>query len=153
VAAAVVVVAAAEAAVDSAAVVASAAAEAVVLVVAAVSLFAAGAAGAGVAASATASASMEPAATGATAGAGRFARIIDRLARSGTTKNRRVGQSARLFLFLGLYGCFAALATATLDRDLGQDRHRDFFRRNRAEIEAGRRLDAIKRGCIDAFRR
>src|ERR1700748_1713188 len=43
-----------------------------------------------------------------------------------------------------------ALAARALDGDLGEDRHRDFFRRDGAEIEPGRRLDAIDRRRVEA---
>ena len=43
-----------------------------------------------------------------------------------------------------------ALTAAALDGDFGEDRHRDLFRRDRAEIEAGRGLDAIDRLARDA---
>src|SRR6185312_14013419 len=39
-----------------------------------------------------------------------------------------------------------ALSPAPLESDLGEDRHRDLFRRDGAEVEPGRRLDAIDRG-------
>jgi hypothetical protein len=38
----------------------------------------------------------------------------------------------------------AALSAPSLHRDLGQNRHCDFFRRDGAEIETGRCLDAIE---------
>src|SRR6185295_3167054 len=46
------------------------------------------------------------------------------------------------------YGVGRALAPPALDGDFGEDRHRDLFRRDRAEIESGRRLDAVDRGRL-----
>jgi hypothetical protein len=45
---------------------------------------------------------------------------------------------------------FCALPPPSLDRHLGQDRHRDLLRRDRAEIETGRRLDAVEGGGRNA---
>jgi hypothetical protein len=52
----------------------------------------------------------------------------------------------------GLIFPAAALPPPPLQRDLRQNRHRDLFRRDGAEIEARRRLDAVDRNCIDAGR-
>ena len=45
----------------------------------------------------------------------------------------------------------SALSAPALDRDLRQDRHRDFLRRDGAEVEAGRRLDAVEGRGVDAL--
>src|SRR3954451_23568671 len=50
------------------------------------------------------------------------------------------------------HSCRAALSASTLHSDLGQDRERDFLRGDGAEIEAGRRLDAVERRGIDTLR-
>src|SRR5580658_1200522 len=44
-----------------------------------------------------------------------------------------------------------ALSATPFHRDLRQNRHRDFLRRDGAEIEAGRRFDAVDRRGINAF--
>src|SRR5215468_6221745 len=44
-----------------------------------------------------------------------------------------------------------ALAAAAGLRDLGEYRHRDLLGRDGAEIEPGRRFDAVDRGGVDAF--
>jgi hypothetical protein len=43
-----------------------------------------------------------------------------------------------------------ALTTAALNGDFRQYRHRDFFRRDGAEVEPGRRRDPGERVCGDA---
>src|SRR3954453_10792242 len=45
----------------------------------------------------------------------------------------------------------SALSAPALQRDLRQDRHRDLFWRDGAEVEAGRGLDAVERARIDAL--
>src|SRR6478735_8206969 len=47
-------------------------------------------------------------------------------------------------------GIGRALAAAAFDGDFGEDRHRDLLRRDRAEIETRRGLDAIDRLARDA---
>jgi hypothetical protein len=44
------------------------------------------------------------------------------------------------------------LPAPPLHGDLGQDRHRDFFRCDGAEIETGRGLDAVDDRSVDTFR-
>src|SRR5258708_9481099 len=48
--------------------------------------------------------------------------------------------------------CLPALPPPALERNLRQDRHRDFLRRDGAEVEAGGGLDAVEGGGVDAFR-
>src|SRR5258708_7495879 len=48
--------------------------------------------------------------------------------------------------------CLPALSPPALDRNLRQDRHRDFLRRDGAEVEAGGGLDAVEGGGGAAFR-
>jgi hypothetical protein len=43
------------------------------------------------------------------------------------------------------------LSAPPLDRDLRQNRHRDFLGRDGPEVEAGGRLDAIDHGRVDAY--
>src|SRR5271167_1150499 len=59
--------------------------------------------------------------------------------------------SRRLFSARGPLRLRPALPTPSLHRDLRQDRHRDFFRRDRAEVEAGRGLDPLERCGFKTF--
>src|ERR1700753_2949515 len=55
-----------------------------------------------------------------------------------------------LICIFGLGSCCVALSPTPLDRDFGEDRHRDLFRCDGAEIEPSRRLDLIDRRGIGA---
>src|SRR4029077_18625170 len=62
-------------------------------------------------------------------------------------------RSSRWRLLLRLPLPRRALAAPSLHRHLRQNRHRDLFRRDRAEIEAGGGLDAAQRLWLGAPRR